>query len=230
MKKQKIFRADGATLGGVNASSGTFSVNDRAALLEVYLLYSGAHQGVNNAKTVRVHSATKSKITKDQAESLVSLLSKAGINVKNYDRTGNTDNALILKINDKEGAKKATSAVLAILKLAEKVQSLDETYTIDQRYPSGMAISATSGTVSVSYRIPYNKAAAEQARTEASQSATVQLQQAEADSATAAAALAAEEAARKTAMGKTLRIVGIAAIAALVIGAVVLVIVKTKKK
>lgn len=230
MKKQKIFRADGATLGGFNASSGTFSVNDRAALLEVYRLYSGAHQGVNNEKTVRVHSASKQLILKSQAEHLMALLRKAGASVKSYDRKSNTNNALILKCNDKANAQKVLGIVNAMLKLAEKVQSLDETYTIDPRYPSGMAISATSGTVSVSYWIPYNKAAAEQARTEASQSATVQLQQADADSATAAAALAAEEAARKTAMGKTLRIVGIAAIAALVIGAVVLVIVKTKKK
>lgn len=223
MKKQKIFRADGASLGGINASSGTYTKDDLGNIKTVCASYSYARVGVNQPKTVRVSAVNEQLYGKSVAEALVSLLKKASVNIKSYDRTSNTGNSLILKCGTESDAKKTANAVNAILQLGTKVLNLTDTYTIDPQYSKGLAIQASSGGFSVSYWIPYNAqqaAAATQAQTEA---ASAQQAQADAD-------LAAEEALRKTTTGRVLRIAGIVAFAALVIGIVVFIIVKSKKK
>lgn len=119
----------------------------------------------------------------------------------------------------------------AVLALGRKLQTVAGTYTIDSAYAGGgKVVKASSGGTTVSFYIPYDNEKAEKNRSEVTRDSEVSRQTAEDRQATAEADQAAEKAVASTQLGKTLRWIGIATVALIVIGAIALIVYKSKKK
>lgn len=229
MKKTHIFSASGEELGGIAASKGTFSGSDREKLQYLHTHYDSCRKGINDPKTVRLASCTGKQVKdgpygfKTIESYLTDLLKKYGIAFKSVSNSSaNTGGSVVIKCGDPKQAAIVVEALTAMIKLGAKLKNLTDTYTTNPAYANGMAIEAASGGAKVSYWLPYNKEQAAAARTEQQQQAEVQQQQADAD-------LAAEEARRKTAAGRTLRIAGFCALAVVAVVLTVLIVKKIKK-
>lgn len=236
MKKTHIFSASGEELGGIAASKGTFSGSDREKLQYLHTHYDSCRKGINDPKTVRLSSRTGKQVKdgpygfKTIESYLTDLLKKYGIAFKSISNSSaNTGGSVVIKCGDPKQAATMVEALTAMIKLGAKLKNLTDTYTTNPAYANGMAIEAASSGAKVSYWLPYNKEQASAARTEQQQQAEVQQQQAEAQQQQADADLAAEEARRKTAAGRTLRIVGFCALAVVAVVLTVLIVKKIKK-
>lgn len=230
MKKQRIFYATGGTF---NAKShrGDMSYFGRNIVT--------VRQGVNDKETVRIRIGIPGPSMNDRFVVYAHSIgaepngSKAGTHNDRvyingewkqmaYTR-GNSSKDSVLYYKTKADAERALAKLQDFWALCKKVAVEPETTVTDASYASagGKVIASPSG--NLTYIIPYDAKAAAAAVQAQTEQATAQQLQADAD-------IATEEATRKTAMGKTLRIAGLAAIAALVIGAVVFIVMKTKKK
>ncbi len=231
MKQKIIFRADGAT---DFATKGTVPANMRNLLLTAAGVYTSARLTQAHPNWVAVSYASK----QSSAWAALKMLLQAHSIVPKDDKLDPAawHNESLLKFNTNDGALQARNAVNALLQLAAKVRNAD-TFTVDAQYAGGgKRLSATVGNMTVSYLIPYDSAKAAETREEKEKEAThkttvaeEETKAAELENQTATYNQDTEEKKSQTAMSKTLRWVGIGTVGALIIGAVIFAVVKSKK-
>lgn len=188
-----------------------------------------------------VRTAVGKYSTPNQLKQLANqCLAKCGIAGYSYtnQQTG-FDGAAALKFKTETLAKNAENVGKALVQLGKKLQKETElAYTIDSKYAGGgRVVKATVNNATVSFLIPYDSAKAEENRTEEHTEAVHKTQiaeetnkTAELENKTATYNQDTEEKKSKTTWSKTMRWIGIGTVAALLIGAVIFAVVKSKKK
>lgn len=237
MNKIKLFRATGTTFNakshksdlafyGQNVTSVRQGVNDKetvrirvgvasGSMHERLLVYANLIGAMPTGSTLGTHNYMTKIVTGEP---------------KTYAYTkGNSSKDNVFYYKTEKQAKEMLAKWQDWLTLCRKVATASEVTVTDAQYAATGGKLLTSDAGLYTYLIPYDAKAATEARQHVQEQANVQQAQAEAQQAQAEADIATEEAKQKTTAGKTLRIVGIAAVAALVIGVVVFVVARTKK-
>lgn len=238
----RIFKADGKP--DDYGTSAMFDKKDKGIFLAVATVYTSARVTKKSDKKVAFAYQTRDKDAKGPWNKFCLLLSRAGVAWKKeqYDPASFHGESL-MTFSNAGGAIKGRDTGNAILKLAKKIQELPDTVADVGYAGGGKVVSAKSGTVTVTYLIPYDEKAAAKNRTENEADAlskktvaqtnndtsTINNDTARKDNESANLNSETEKTKAQTATSKTLRWIGIATVAAVVIAAVAIVAIKARK-